>query len=170
MVLFGLLSASLLQTIIFTWPAIGDSLTHARVGLNWRYRHWTLSKLKSKTSAQILKNKLLFKNWFLWVWKNIELNATTNKSLHVNFINIFWRYMQTRMHSSRMHTVSGVGVGVCLGHLRWGWGCLPRPSPVGRGVSAWGVCLPRGVYTPRGHNSWHTLVKTLPFRNYCCGR
>ena len=23
-----------------------------------------------------------------------------------------------------------------------------------------------GGYTPRGQNSWHTLVKTLPFRNY----
>ena len=72
----------------------------------------------------------------------------------------------TRMHSSRMPTVCCsshlLGGGVCLpGGVSPGCvcpvGCLPR-----RGVSALGcVCTP----SPHGQNSWHTLVKTLPFCN-----
>ena len=78
--------------------------------------------------------------------------------------------------SSRMRTVR------CSGRLaggglsaKVGW-YLPR-GVCARGVYAReGVCLPVGVCThppiplSLGQNSWHTLVKTLPFRNYCCGR
>ena len=47
-------------------------------------------------------------------------------------------------------------------------GCVPSAA-----VAIWGGvcpegCLPRGCVhlpPPRGQNSWHTLVKTLPFRN-----
>ena len=77
-------------------------------------------------------------------------------------------------------------------------GCLARGVCV-QGVSAWegcqarrmsasgvseqgGVCLvclgavylvcPGGVWQtpPRGQNSWHTLMKTLPLCNFVCGR
>ena len=47
----------------------------------------------------------------------------------------------------------------------------------GRGVCPGDVCVWGGVSQhmqwgrhPPWQNSWHTLVKTLPFRNYCCGR
>ena len=44
--------------------------------------------------------------------------------------------------------------------------CLPRGmSARGQGVSV------RGVYTYlHEQNSWHTLVKTIPFRNFVCVR
>ena len=80
------------------------------------------------------------------------------------------------MHSSKMRTIRCSG---CLG------GGFARG-----GVSAWGVsaqigCMPKGCLPggegclpamgctfcpPCGQNSWHTLVKTLPFLNYCRGR
>ena len=49
--------------------------------------------------------------------------------------------------------VSVRGVSACRG-------CLP------------GGCLPRGCTPPPpcGQNSWHTLMKTLPCRNFVCGR
>ena len=70
----------------------------------------------------------------------LEKNITFGK-LHLQVV--------TRMHSSRMRTVH------CSGHLIGRW-YLPRV----------------GVYTSPcgGQNSWHTLVKTLPFRNFVCGR
>ena len=63
---------------------------------------------------------------------------------------------KTRMHSSRMRTVrySRRLMGGCLPR---GW-CLPE-----------GVVCPGGVHPRRGQNSWHTLVKTLPFRNFVFG-
>ena len=62
-------------------------------------------------------------------------------------------------HSTRIHKPEHIPVG-----------CVPSATvAVCWGVSAWG-CLPKGVYTPRRQNSWHTLVKTLPFRNYFCRR
>ena len=62
--------------------------------------------------------------------------------------------------------VSAWGGGVCL------VGCLPRGVSAWRGVSGGGVC-PEGVsgrHPYCGQNSWHTLVKTLPFHNFICGR
>ena len=77
----------------------------------------------------------------------------------------------------------------CSGR-RWGGGVSAR----GGGLSALGcVCSGRGkglhrrgggaclflacvcsrvgcLADPCGQYSWHTFVKTLPFRNYCCGR
>ena len=104
--------------------------------------------------------------------------------------------IRTRMHSSSVRTVRfsdchGKG-GVCPGAGVSAWGYIPGGGlPRVRGVSAWGClfrwggrCLPRGVClggvstrgggwekcTPlSGQNSWHMLVKSLPFRNYCCG-
>ena len=100
-----------------------------------------------------------------------------------------WIQKWTRMHSSRMGTVR------CSGRRGWGVstqvGCLPRGCLAREcllegchpreGFCPDGGCLPRecvcpggvclgGVHPPCGQNSWHTLVKTLPFRNYCCGR
>ena len=56
-------------------------------------------------------------------------------------------------------------------------GCVPSAAVAvsgGGGVSAQGWCLPRGV---SAHGGVHfpsvdiqTLLTTLPFRNYCCGR
>ena len=75
---------------------------------------------------------------------------------------------KTRMHSSMMRTVR------CSSCLPGG--CLPGgvcPGVSTQGVSAWG-CLPQGVYTSPPWTefltSWHTPVKTLPFRNFVCGR
>ena len=66
-------------------------------------------------------------------------------------------------------------------------GCIPACTGQGR-VSAQGGCVAGGVcpgvsaqggvcwsacwdtHTPYGQNSWHTLVKTLPFRNYVADR
>ena len=52
----------------------------------------------------------------------------------------------------------------CSDRRGGGW-CLPGVSAQ---VHRAGGCLPK--CTPRGQNSWHTLVKTLPFRNFVCGR
>ena len=55
-------------------------------------------------------------------------------------------------------------------------GCVPSTAvAVSGGVSAYGgkrgLFAQGGVHPPpRGQNSWHMLVKTLPFCNYCCGR
>ena len=76
-----------------------------------------------------------------------------------------------RMHSSRTHTVrcSGCpivgGGGVCpegyLSRRCLPGGCLPK------GGLPWVGCLPRGLYTsPRGQNSWHTLVKNITFPQF----
>ena len=109
-------------------------------------------------------------------------------------------FILTRMHSSRMGTVrcSGrlmwgagvsarevsVQVGVSWGGLSRGClpggclseGCLPEGVSA-CWVSAWGGVWPssgvsaRGcVHLPPCQNSWQTLVKTLPFRNFICGR
>ena len=71
-------------------------------------------------------------------------------------INIEGIFIPTRMHFSRMRTVR------CSD--RNGGGCVyPSMHWVGRG------CLPLCMlgYIPTcGQNSSHTLVKTLPFRNY----
>ena len=58
--------------------------------------------------------------------------------------------------------------GVCPGGVSAQRGCLPRACvsqhALGRGVSA---PVHAAIQTrPRGQNSWHTLVKTLPFCNY----
>ena len=91
------------------------------------------------------------------------------KSFTITWMTMQWRkflifpvwirnHVLTRMHSSRMHTVC------CSGHLGGGGGvCLGRCLPRGRVCP--GGCLPRGE-----QNDWQTGVKTLPFRNYCCGR
>ena len=52
-------------------------------------------------------------------------------------------------------------------------GCLPRGCLPAKGcLPVGGVICPGDVWqTPtRGQNSRHTLVKTLPFRNFVCGR
>ena len=59
-----------------------------------------------------------------------------------------------------------------------GWGVhLPEWIVPARGVPSRGCVPARGVSAPmhagihpHGQNSWHTLVKTLPFRNFVCGR
>ena len=67
---------------------------------------------------------------------------------------------------------SGGGVsaqrGVCPGGVCSG-GSLPRGCLL-RGVSATPPCPVHAGINPPGQNSWHTLVKALPFCNYCCGR
>ena len=73
-------------------------------------------------------------------------------------LDVYW--LSTRMHSSRMRTVLCREEGLCL--PRDGGGCLQR------GVLAWG-CVPQhalGRGDVCGQNSWHMLVKTLPFHNY----
>ena len=78
----------------------------------------------------------------------------------------FWKEKVTRMHSSRMRTVrcsgrwGGVWGGVCLG------GCMPRGGCLPRGG---GDCLGVDVHLPLWTES-QTGVKTLPFRNFVCGR
>ena len=56
-------------------------------------------------------------------------------------------FFYTRMHSSRMRTSRS----------------LTASRSIGGGVRT------RGRMRARGH-VWHTLVKTLPSRNYCCGK
>ena len=76
-------------------------------------------------------------------------------------------FAQTRMHSSRMCTVC------CSSRLLGGGalprGCLSMEAGLPRGVSAQGMSAWRGAPpapTPCGQNSQHTLVKTLPLRNF----
>ena len=90
------------------------------------------------------------------------------------------------MHSSKnrgsTRRVSARGVSV-QGASAWGVsaqrGCLPRGVRLPRGWSAWGVypsmhwvggVCPSAWWDTTsplcGENSWHTLVKTTPFRNY----
>ena len=87
-------------------------------------------------------------------------------------------FFQTRMHSSRMHTVAITwGEGVCPG------GCLLRRGVCLGDVSAWGMCLPRmclpdgmgwgvsvqgvsGRHTPPPVDRMTDTCKTLPCRNY----
>ena len=84
-----------------------------------------------------------------------------------------------------------VSSGACMpgGHACWGdvwsggacpgdvhaWGCggcaqgRGHVCPGGHawpGKVCWDTCMPPCC----GQNSWHMLAKTLPFRNYCCGR
>ena len=85
---------------------------------------------------------------------------------------------QTRMHSSRMRTARLLTISQ---HALHRGGCLPGGVSTW-GVSAWvrsaqGVSTYQGVSAcqtppppPCGQNSGHTLVKTLPFRNFVCGR
>ena len=93
-------------------------------------------------------------------------------------VTIIAKYsFQTRMHSSGMPLSPSMH---CAG------GGVPPPE----GVPAWGVYLPRGLYlpggylprgncpggctcpgylprySPRGQNSWHTLLKILPCPNF----
>ena len=104
---------------------------------------------------------------------------------------VHWNLKKTRMHSSRMRTVR------CSGRLSCHACPLPAThAPTAMHVSL--PCMtpphtPPATYAPLpcipplphmpppphmppchahppGQNSWHTLVKTLPFRNYCCGR
>ena len=82
---------------------------------------------------------------------------------------------KSRVHSSRICTVRCSGrLGGCLPGFIWstlGEVCLPRGC-LPRGVCQ-GVCYtppvdPEADPTPCRQDSWHTLVKTLPFYNYCC--
>ena len=83
------------------------------------------------------------------------------------------------MHSSRMHTARFLTV------VSEGGRCVPRVGGLPRGMVCPGGCLlgVRGCHvtcdcpkdcwdtpSPRGQNSCHMLVKTLPSRNYCCCR
>ena len=92
-----------------------------------------------------------------------------NKILESNFVR---KKNKTRMYS-RMRTVSGKGEGclpegvICLGG-GVGWdvcleGCLPRGC-----LSAGYLPSPTQRQTPPVDRQ--TPVKTLPLRNYCCGR
>ena len=96
--------------------------------------------------------------------------------------------VNTRMHSSRVRTVrssSCLLVGRCLPQcmLRYtpsprsgpgpplglDLGTLPRPGPRHHPPPAGQTPRPWTWDTlPSGQNSWHTLVKTLPFRNTNC--
>ena len=81
------------------------------------------------------------------------------------------------MHSSRKCTVRCSGRlmgrgclpgGRCLPGVFPG-GCLPRWVCLSRRGVCHGMSAQGDIYTPRGQNSWHTAVKTLPFRNFICG-
>ena len=81
----------------------------------------------------------------------------------------------TRMHSSRMSTVRCSG---CLSCHACPATPTPRHArplhltyPLHHTCPLCHVCsLSQCMPPPCGQNSRHTLVKTLPFRNYCCGR
>ena len=88
-------------------------------------------------------------------YKNTSLNVinlSQNKLKHISNKAFYGLHKMIKGCLSR---------GVCLG------GCLPRGCLYMGDVylSAWG-CAPR----PFGQNSWHTLVNTLPFRNFVRGR
>ena len=145
---------------------------------NYFVGHWRLLplfpikppiRLKSRQSrVHLLYYICLITNYYfcshIWVTIisdfGIQSYHTNEQSYHTNAM-----IYKTSMHSSRMRTVH------CSDHLGGG-GCLPRwvgvSAQVGGGVcpGGWG-CLPGG-HALRGQNSWHTLVKTLPSRNYCC--
>ena len=92
----------------------------------------------------------------------------------------------TRMHSSRMRTVRCSDRLAGGGISPWGvsskGGCLPRGQCLPRGwclpggVCPGGVCLVRVCISAcnggRHRLPWtdRHLYRTLPFRNYCCGR
>ena len=101
--------------------------------------------------------------WFLlrnrFVVEKLRHGASNTVS-HTVLGNLY----QKRMHCSRMLTVRFSG--------RRGGGVWPG------GLSAWRVSAQEGVFPGWGglhlpsseQNDWQTGVKTLPFRNFVCGR
>ena len=112
------------------------------------------------------------KKWRVWT-KNVQINR-----------NYMKKHKETRTHSSRMHTVCCSGCLSC--HTPPHHTCPPAIH------APCHACSPCHALThtfamhahpftthrpplhhacpPCGQNSCHMLVKTLPFRNYCCGR
>ena len=110
--------------------------------------------------------------------KDGELRIYTINSKHTSK----QEYTRVGCVPSAVVVVSGgvcLEAGVCPGCLPRGWlprGCLPRGC-----LPRWCLprgCLPRGClprrclprHPPVNRINWRTGVKTLPFRNYCCGR
>ena len=123
------------------------------------------------------------KNLYLWA-----INACSAEE-------VLW---EARMHSSRMRTVRCTGRLSChacppamhipLPHTPYHT-CppphttLPSMPPVMHTLGTLALpCTPPTTHSPAmraspamhpypsGQKEWHTLVKTLPFHNYCCGR
>ena len=114
-----------------------------------------------------------------------NLGSSTRRGLFIKIkmqkaLRKHWRgclIFNTRMHSSRMRTFRCSGRLSCHAHPPPSTthalppcmsptmhAPLPRmPSPV--------PCMPPAMPTPPcGQNSWHTLPKALPFRNFVCRR
>ena len=105
-----------------------------------------------------------------FVWK-----CFTRFSYNTAIKTKWMKKITRRMHSRRMRTVRCSGrrgcvsvLGVSAQGVSAQGGVYPSMDWAGRG------CLPQcmlGYYHPPcGQNSRHTPVKTLPFRNYYCGR
>ena len=106
---------------------------------------------------------------FLWFY----LASFLSPSISVNwsFIYAVFIHMQRSQSENISFIQEYIPVG-CVPPAHWPhlvvWGgvsCVPWGGMCARGH----VCLGGGV-TTRGQNSWHKLVKTLPSRNYCCGK
>ena len=124
-----------------------------------------------------------------WKWKNLDPRGIpgtpldlSRKILQQECIPVCTR-MCTICCSGRLGGCLPSGVsaqGRCLpseGDVYPEWVMSTHGVFAQRGVSAWEGSICPGVFAqklgctpPCGQNSWLTLVKTLPFRNYCCGR
>ena len=72
-------------------------------------------------------------------------------------LNVWWE-----QECIQVRCVPSAAVAVCLGGMSGRGGCLAT------GCLAVGLCLPMERCTPPPVDR-QTLVKTQPFRNYCCG-
>ena len=121
------------------------------VGWNWNL----LTIINLKTDAiQIIIFVFLFE-YLISRFPAIHFNATcdirpppTQKHCDPGS-----RKHQTKLECIPVGCVPSAAVAVC-----WGGGCLPAKGVSDRGCLPGGMCLT------------HTLVKTLPFRNFVCGR
>ena len=84
--------------------------------------------------------------------------------------NVTWSVNKNAFQHDAYHPLQWPSRGVCLGGCMsvQGGVCQSRGCLLREGVCLGGVCV-GGYNTPYGQNSSNTLVKTLPFRNYCCG-
>ena len=107
------------------------------------------------TANALLKFKLLYYEACTvckWAVAGIQMESFLVPS---NFVYVVFHW--TRMHCSRVRTAHFSGRLSSM-HATPCHACPPRqthPLPPPR---------------PSGQKEWHTLAKTLPSRNYCCGR
>ena len=137
--------------------------------------------------------KLITRCCYLVLHLNLVASRTCKKSTLLKSHDTILPFFSPLFHALRMSIRSTFIAlsGSCFtaywkfARPSWKWnkiecipvGCVP-PGGVCQGLGGVypGCCLPRyhvtcdcwDTQSPCGQNSWHTLVKTLPSRNYCC--